>query len=120
MKRIERAAQPALQVSSLQTAPRTRFSREFSERMKHAKTALELEKEAFSSILGKEIEAYGTVESASGKEKLIFKAKRIIALGKLYYLLERFTHSEWFQFYCSATSHIRNSTRVNMIIGCSG
>jgi hypothetical protein len=57
---------------------------EFRERMlKQGKTTLELEKEALSSILGKEIEAYGTVESGSGKEKLIFKAKRIIALGKL-------------------------------------
>jgi ssDNA-binding replication factor A large subunit len=57
---------------------------EFRERMlKQGVTSLELEREALSSIIGKEIEAYGSVESGSGQEKLIFKAKRIVTLGKL-------------------------------------
>ena len=57
---------------------------EFRERMlKQSETTLELERESLSSIVGKEIEAYGSAESGSGQEKLIFKAKRIITLGKL-------------------------------------
>jgi replication factor A1 len=56
---------------------------EFRERMlKAGKTTLDLEKDALSNILGKEIEAYGTVESEGEHEKLIFKAKRIVTLDK--------------------------------------
>lgn len=59
-------------------------TQEFRERMlKEGKTTLELEKETLSNIVGKEIEAYGTVESESEQERLIFKARRIVTLGKI-------------------------------------
>lgn len=57
---------------------------EFRERMlKERNITLELEREALSNLVGKEMEVYGTVEAGTGKEKLIFKAKRIVTLGKL-------------------------------------
>jgi len=59
-------------------------TQEFRERMlKEGKVALELGREVLSNLVGKEIEAYGTVESGGGEEKLIFKAKRIVTLDKL-------------------------------------
>jgi hypothetical protein len=57
---------------------------EFQARMlKEGNTTLELEKEVLSNLVGKEIEVYGSVEAGTGKEKLMFKAKRIVTLGKL-------------------------------------
>jgi hypothetical protein len=57
---------------------------EFRERMlKESNITLELEREVLSNLVGKEIEVYGTVETGTGKEKLIFQAKRIVILGKL-------------------------------------
>lgn len=57
---------------------------EFRERMlKERNITLELEREALSNLVGKEMEVYGTVEAGTGKEKLIFKSKRIVTLGKL-------------------------------------
>jgi hypothetical protein len=59
-------------------------TQEFRERMlKQGETILELERETLSNVLGKEIKAYGTVEAGTDQEKLIFKAKRIISLGRL-------------------------------------
>jgi replication factor A1 len=57
---------------------------ELRERMlRQAEASLELETERLSSLTGKEIEAYGTAEAGSPEEKLVFKAKRIVILGKL-------------------------------------
>jgi ssDNA-binding replication factor A large subunit len=57
---------------------------ELRERMlRQAEVSLELETGWLSSLIGKEIEAYGTAEAGSPEEKLIFKAKRIVILGKL-------------------------------------
>jgi replication factor A1 len=57
---------------------------EFREQMlKQGQSTLELERVTLSNIVGKEIEAYGTVVAESGEEKLIFKAKRIVTVGKL-------------------------------------
>jgi replication factor A1 len=59
-------------------------TQQFCERMlNEGTTTIELEKESLSNLVGKEIEVYGTVESGSGQEKLTFKAKRIVTLGKL-------------------------------------
>ncbi len=56
---------------------------EFRERiLKEGKTVLDLERDALSNLLGKEIEAYGTVESGNEQKKLIFKAKRIVTVDK--------------------------------------
>jgi replication factor A1 len=57
---------------------------ELRERMlKQAEASLELETEWLSNLIGKEIEAYGTAEAGSVEGKLVFKAKRIMILGKL-------------------------------------
>jgi replication factor A1 len=57
---------------------------EFRQRMmKQGITVLELEREALSNTVGKEIEAHGTAESEDGQKKLIFKAKRIVSLDVL-------------------------------------
>jgi hypothetical protein len=45
--------------------------------------SLELDTGWLSNLIGKEIEAYGTAETGSPEEKLVFKAKRIVILGKL-------------------------------------
>ncbi len=59
-------------------------SQEFLERMlKQNQRNLALEKETLSGLLGKEIEAYGTVEAGTGEEKMIFKAKRVVTVDKL-------------------------------------
>jgi replication factor A1 len=56
---------------------------EFRARMlKAGITTLDLERDTLSNLLGKEIEAYGTVESVGKQEKPIFKAKRIVTLDK--------------------------------------
>jgi ssDNA-binding replication factor A large subunit len=55
---------------------------EFRERMlKEGKTVLDLEKEALTNLVGKEIEAYGTAEAGTAPKKLLFKANRIITLN---------------------------------------
>jgi len=55
---------------------------EFRQRMMAEGIAvLELEREALSNIVGKEIEAYGTAEAEGEQTKLIFKAKRIVSVG---------------------------------------
>jgi hypothetical protein len=59
-------------------------TQEYRERMlKEGVGSLELDKEAMSYLVGKEIEAYGTAEAQSGQQKVIFKAKRIITVEKL-------------------------------------
>jgi hypothetical protein len=50
--------------------------------LKEDKTVLDLERDALSNLLGKEIEIYGTVESENEQEKLTFKAKRIVTIDK--------------------------------------
>jgi ssDNA-binding replication factor A large subunit len=57
---------------------------EYRERMlKEGITSLELDKEVISNLVGKDIEAYGTVEAHSGQQKLNFKAKRIVTVDRL-------------------------------------
>jgi ssDNA-binding replication factor A large subunit len=57
---------------------------ELRERMlRQAEVSLELDTGWLSNLIGKEIEAYGTAETGSPEEKLVFKAMRIVILGKL-------------------------------------
>jgi hypothetical protein len=56
---------------------------ELRERMINESTAsMELEKEYLSSLVGKELEIYGSTEKGE-QEKLAFRAKRIVMLTKL-------------------------------------
>lgn len=57
---------------------------EFRDRMmKESSATIALEKEMLGNLIGQEIEVYGTAEASSGQQKMVFKAKRIITLGKL-------------------------------------
>lgn len=58
-------------------------TQDFRERMiKEKGASIELEREFLSNLVGKELEIYGTAEKRE-QEKLVFKARRIVALAKL-------------------------------------
>jgi len=51
--------------------------------LKEGRTSINLERVAFSNLLGKEIEVYGTTEKSEDKAKYEFKARKILLVGTL-------------------------------------